>query len=83
MKTIKKNKSPYPKIISFRHQKCWRVISSYENDRGGIKHRITERMTYKKANETFNLITAFTRYPNLGEIIMCYIVAESDGIERR
>jgi hypothetical protein len=72
-----------PPLISYRHQKCWRVIFSYEDDHGSVVHDISKRMTYCDADALLNRITAKRVIPDMGHVIMCYIVAESDGIERR
>jgi hypothetical protein len=70
-----------PPLVSYRHQKCWRVIMAYQDDFDSIDHAFTTKMTYAKANDYFNRVVSVKNNP-MGKLVLCYIVAESDGIER-
>ena len=61
--------------------KKWRVIHAYKDDFNSVEYEFTEKMTYRQAEDYFNLITAFSEYPNRGKLITCVIVAEHSGIE--
>lgn len=62
--------------ISYR-SKAWRVLTKLET-----KVIMSDLMTYKQANATFEVTTSLSEYPNGGKLLGCWIIAQANGIER-